>query len=120
MAYGLVETDPKEFITDGSRKTIAPIGGPPQACAFTVTTSASVSLISSNRYGAAAEWSTTTSAPTSCTSLVIARRSVTPPSVPDAELTATSLVDLLIRLSHCHVGSSPVSMSTSAHLTLAP
>ena len=107
-------------IIAGSRNTIAPIGGPPQPSAFTATTSASVSLTSSNRYGAAAEWSTTTIPPTSCTSLIIARRSVSVPSVADADPTATSLVDFPIRLSHCHVGSSPLSMSTSAHFTLAP
>ena len=75
-------------------------------------------VMSISRYGAAAEWSTTTSPPTSCTSLVTARRSVTVPSVDDADAIATSRVALLIRLSHCHAGSSPVSMSTSAHLTL--
>jgi hypothetical protein len=52
--------------------------------------------------------------------LVIARRSVSAPRVPDADATATSRVDLLIRLSHCQVGRSPVSMSTSAHFTFAP
>ena len=76
--------------------------------------------MSISRYGAAAEWSTTTRPPFSCTSLVTGRRSVTVPSVDDADGIATSRVGLVIRLSHCQVGSSPVSMSTSAHLTLAP
>ena len=78
----------------GSRNTSAPIGGPPQAIAFTATTSASISSMSINRYGAAAEWSTTTSPPTSCTSLVTARRSVTVPKVDEAEVIATSRVGL--------------------------
>src|ERR1700738_2155227 len=120
VAFGSVETEPKVLISAGSRNTIAPIGGPPHPTALTATTSASVSLMSISRYGAAAEWSRTTRPPTSCTSLVIARRSVTAPNVPDADVTATSRVDLLIKLSHCHVGNSPVSISTSAHLTLAP
>ena len=33
---------------------------------------------------------------------------------------ATSRVGRVTSASHCHVGSSPVSMSTSAHLTFAP
>ena len=107
-------------MTAGSRNTSAPIGGPPQATAFSATTSASISSMSISRYGAAAEWSTTTSPLTSCTSLVTARRSVTVPKVDEAEVIATRRVGLVIRLSHCHVGNSPVSMSTSAHFTLAP
>ena len=43
------ETALNELISAGSRNTIAPIGGPPQARAFTATTSASVSLTSSSR-----------------------------------------------------------------------
>ena len=85
VAYGFSDTEPNESIIDGSRNTSAPIGGPPQAIALTATTSASISSMSISRYGAAAEWSTTTSPPTSCTSLVTARRSVTVPSVDDAE-----------------------------------
>ena len=76
--------------------------------------------MSISRYGAAAEWSTTTNPPTSCTSLVTARRSDTVPNVDEAEVIATKRVGRVISPSHCQVGTSPVSMSTSAHLTLAP
>ena len=76
--------------------------------------------MSTNRYGAAAEWSSTTRAPFSWASLVTGRRSVTVPTDDDAEAMATNRVALSIRVSHCHAGRSAVSMSTSAHFTLAP
>ena len=82
------------------------MGGPPQAVAFTATTSASASLISINRYGAAAEWSTTIRPPTSCANFVAADKSVVVPSAADAEATATNRVSLVIKFSHCHVGRS--------------
>src|ERR1700712_3015117 len=108
-AWGFIDTDPNVSISDGLRNTSAPIGGPPQAGALSATTSASISSMSISRYGAAAEWSTTTSPLTSCTSLVTAPTSVTVPRVDDADVIATSLVGGVIRLSHCHDGSSPVS-----------
>ena len=55
VAYGFSDTELNESMIDGSRKTSAPIGGPPQAIAFTATTSASISSMSISRYGAAAE-----------------------------------------------------------------
>ena len=92
VAYGLVDTDVKVLIIAGSRNTKAPTGGPPQPTALIATTSASISSMSINRYGAAAEWSTITNPPTSWTSLVTGRRSVKVPSVPDADVTATRRV----------------------------
>jgi len=77
-------------------------------------------LRAANRYGAAAVWSTITSPPASCINLLTGRRSTTVPSVEDADAIATSRVGLVIRFSHCQAGNSPVSISTSAHLTLAP
>ncbi|SKU61288.1 Uncharacterised protein [Mycobacteroides abscessus subsp. abscessus] len=47
-------------------------------------------------------------------------RSGTVPSVDDAAVTATRRVGLVIKDSHCQDGRSPDSISTSAHLTLAP
>ena len=60
---GPATIEPNESMTSGSRNTSAPIGGPPHASAFTATTSASISSMSISRYGAAAEWSTTTRPP---------------------------------------------------------
>ena len=120
VACGFSDTDLNVSITDASRNTRAPIGGPPQATALTATTSASISWMSMSRYGAAAEWSTMTSPPTSCTNLVTSRSSVTAPNVDEAEATATRRVGPVTRPSHWKVGSSPVSMSTSAHFVLAP
>src|SRR4029450_9234478 len=120
VAYGFSDTELNELIIDGSRKTSAPIGGPPHTIAFTATTSASISSMSINRYGAPAEGPPTTHPPPSCTSFVTARRSVTAPNVEEAEAIAANRVDRVIRPSHCQVGSSPLSMSTSAHFTLAP
>src|SRR3984957_270825 len=91
-AYGVVDTDVKVLIIAGARNTKAPTGGPPKPTALIATTSASISSMSINRYGAAAEWSTITNPPTSWTSLVTGRRSVKGPSVPDADVTATRRV----------------------------
>lgn len=49
VALGSAEMELNEFSSAGSRNTIAPIGGPPHAAAFTATTSASVSFTSSSR-----------------------------------------------------------------------
>src|SRR5215208_4813441 len=102
VAYGSSAIEPNELMVSGSRKTRAPTGGPPHASAFTATTSASISSMSIRRYGAAAEWSTMTRPPSTCISLVAARRSVTVPNVEDAEVTATSRVASEIRFSHPH------------------
>src|SRR3954464_14085585 len=54
VAHGFSDTELKESMIDGSRNTSAPIGGPPHAIALTAATSASVSFMSTTRYGAAA------------------------------------------------------------------
>src|ERR1700735_5854660 len=73
VAYGLVDTEVNVLTIAGSRNTNAPTGGPPQPTALIATTSASISSMSINRYGAAAEWATITNAPTSGTRLVTGR-----------------------------------------------
>ena len=111
VALGATDIDANVSMTAGSRNTVAPIGGPPQATALTATTSASTSLMSIRRYGAADEWSTTTRPPTSWTSFVTARReSVTVPSVDDADVIATRRVTFVTKLSHCHGGRSTVDV----------
>ncbi len=100
-ASGSSDTAPNDSMVDGSRNTSAPMGGPPpHATVFTARMSASISLTSTNRYGAAAEWSTTTVPPFSCSSLVTGRRSVTAPMAEDADVMATSLVGLSMSDSH--------------------
>ena len=120
VAYGFSDTELNESIIDGSRNTIAPIGGSTPRDRVH-RDHVGVDLVDVDQPVRRGRGVIDDHQPADLVHQLghrpqIGHRAQRRRRRGDCDQTGRRV----IRLSHCQVGSSPVSMSTSAHFTLAP